>query len=276
MKLPIAIGVLFASPAFAGDIVSVGVGLQGHAGGSASTGLSPQDIAMSMTGTTPDAFSKAGPSFGGPTGGIGAMAEIRFIKMLGIEVDYFRTLVAVKGDVPLNTVFPNPGPGQLPVVSLGFQQWQNQLAILGKFVFPVPLAAPFFALGPEFVFPDSATLTITPAVPGIRFMAHAGNYTMLTGVVGIEIKLPLPKIDIRIPVGARLSYNLTSPDNPAVCGSLDTGRGPMDLFPGLPSGGNCRLKFSGTLTPQTQSLVIDYRTEWKYSVGAVFGLAVYF
>lgn len=258
--------------AFAGDVVKIGVGLQGGIGGAASTGLGPADVLMPPSGFGPDTLAKAGPSFGGPFGGIGAMAEVRFIKMLGIEVDYFRTLVTAKGDVPLGAAFPNPTGGQLPTVSLGFEQWQHQIAILGKFALPSPIIAPFIAVGPEFVFPDGPSITVKPVVPGIDIKAHASGYTMLTGVLGIELKLPIPKIDIRIPVAARFSYNLSSPDNPAVCGSLNG----MALDPTVPAGGNCRLSFKGTLNATTQSLEIDYRTEWKYMIGGQVGLAVYF
>ncbi len=273
--LPLAIVVIalgVSQDAFAGDVVKIGVGIQGHLGGAASTGLGPADVLMPPSGFGADTLAKAGPSFGGPYGGIGAMAEVRFVKMLGIEVDYFRTLVTAKGDVPLAAAFPNPTGGMLPTVNLGFEQWQHQIAILGKFALPSPIIAPFIAIGPEFAFPDGPSITIKPTVPGISITAHAGGYTMLTGVLGIELKLPIPKIDIRIPIAARLSYNLSSPDNPAVCGSLNG----MQLDSKVPAGGNCRLQFTGTLNTTTQSLVIDYRTEWKYMLGGQVGLAVYF
>ena len=44
----------------------------------------------------------------------------------------------------------------------------------------------------------------------------------------------------------------------------------------VPAGGNCRLQFTGTLNTSTQSLTIDYRTEWKYTIGGQAGIAVYF
>jgi hypothetical protein len=283
----IALGI--SHDAHAGDVVAVGVGLLGHLGGAASTGLGPSDVTKAaMNGPMGSDLTKAGPSFGGAYGGIGAMAELRLIKMLGIEVDYTRTLVTASGKVPLGAAFPNPtgGPG-LPDVDLTFQQWQHQIAILGKFALATPLIAPFIAVGPEFVFPDDASkscmaggmlqpgacpISVKPTVPGVNITAHASSFTMLTGVVGLELKLPIPKIDIRIPVAARFSYNLSTPDNPAVCGSING----MQLDASVPTGGNCRLQFTGTLSQSTQNLVIDYRTEWKYMVGGQVGLAVYF
>lgn len=274
--------------AFAGDHVAFGVGLVGHLGAAASTGLGPTDVLMPPSGFSPDTLAKAGPSFGGAYGGIGAMAELRILKVLGIEVDYTRALVTASGDVPLGAAFPNTsgGPG-LPTVNLTFSQWQHQIAILGKFALPTPLVAPFIGVGPEFVFPDdpakscmiggmtapgNCPITVKPTVPGVNITAHASAFTMLTGVVGLEIKLPIPKVDIRIPVAARFSYNLSTPDNPAVCGSLNG----MQLDASIPAGGNCRLQFQGTLNSSTQSLTIDYRTEWKYQIGAQVGFAVYF
>src|SRR5258706_1489096 len=131
------IGLGISQDAYAGDVVAIGVGLIGHLGGAASTGLGPSDVVMPPSGFGADTLAKAGPSFGGPYGGIGAMAELRLIKMLGIEVDYTRTLVTAGGDVPLGAAFPNPsgGPG-LPNVNINFSQWQHQIAILGKFALP--------------------------------------------------------------------------------------------------------------------------------------------
>lgn len=258
--------------ALAGDIAAIGVGVQGHLGGAASTGLGPADVVTAPSGLSADTLSKAGPSFGGPYGGIGVFAELRLVKILGIEVDYTRTLVAAKGDVPLGAAFPNPTGGMLPTVNVSFEQWQHQIALLGKLALPAPLVAPFIAVGPEFVFPDGPSITINPSPAAIKMIAHAGGYTMLTGIVGVELKLPIPKIDIRIPVGARLSYNLSSSDSPAVCGSLNG----MQLDARVPPDGNCRLKFSGTLDLTKQQLVIDYRTEWKYQIGGQAGVAVYF
>lgn len=260
-------------PARAGDVVSFGLGAQGQLGAAASTGLGPGDVAMPPTGLGADTLAKAGPSLGGPYGGIGAMAELRFAKMFGVELDYFYTVVTAKGDVPLGAAFPNPtGGAGLPTISLGFEQWHHQISPLAKLVVPLPLVAPFVAVGPEFVFPQGPSITFKPSVPGITITAHASGYAALVGVVGVEIKLPLPKVDIRVPVGARFSYNLSSPDSPAVCGSLNGSQ----LDAKVPPDGNCRLKLTGRIDASTQSLIVDYRTEWKYSIGGQAGVAVYF
>lgn len=260
--------------ASANDVIAIGVGPIVSIGASATTGLSPDDALKTATGAglTPDTLAKAGPSFGGPHVMGGLMADLRLVKVIGIEIDLARTWVGAKSQIPgMNPILPGA-----PEIS--FEQWQWQVALLPKFALPIPIIAPFIAIGPEFVFPDgqplppATNIKVNPNVPGVNLFAHADPYTLLTGLVGVEIKLPIPKIDIRIPVGARLSYNLSSPDSPAMCGSLNG----MQLAPQIPATGNCRMKLEGTLTPTVAQLNVTFRTEWKYMVGGFAGLAFYF
>lgn len=267
----VAAGAVLLLPASADakDAVKVGVGVTFGLGGALSTGLSPGDLANGPQNIDP---VKAGPSFGGPYGGVGAMAELRLAKVLGFEFDYTRSLVGVKATVPIS-------PGLVPAVPGGgtiapeihFEQWQHQLAFLGKLAIPTPLIAPFVAFGPEIVLPDGATVSTNPSDPRLHLTAVAGTWTMLTGVLGIEIKLPIPGIDLRIPISGRVSYNISSADSPAICGDING-----QALPNVPAGGACRLTFKGTVTQSQFDLTMTYRTEWKLHAGAVAGLAIYF
>ena len=263
----------FATSAWAGDTVKIGIGATLGIGGALSTGLQPADLAGGAQNIDP---VKAGPSFGGPYGGVGGMVELRLAKVIGFEFDYTRSLIGVKATVPISPgLVPQLPGGGTVAPEIHFEQWQHQLAFLGKLAIPSPLIAPFIAFGPELVFPDGASISTNPTVPGLSITATAGTWTMLTGMAGIEIKLPIPGIDIRIPIAGRLSYNVSSADSPAVCGTLTGPTGPVTL-PGIPSGSSCRLSFNGTLTTSTLDLKITYRTEWKLQAGAVAGIAFYF
>lgn len=260
----------FAANASAKDAVKIGVGALLHVGGAISTGLSPGDLLGGPQNIDP---IKAGPSFGGPYGGVGGMVELRLVKVIGFEFDYTRSLVGVKATVPISPGLVPAVPGGQPIApEIHFEQWQHQLAFLGKLAIPSPLIGPFVGFGPEIVIPDGAAFSTDPAVAGLTVKAVAGTWTMLTGTAGIEIKLPIPGIDIRIPIAGRISYNVSSPDSPAICGDING-----QTLPGVaPTGGACRLSLSGRLDASQFSLEMKYRTEWKLHAGATAGIAFYF
>jgi hypothetical protein len=261
----------FASTASAKDAVKFGIGATLGIGGALSTGLSPGDLTNGPQNIDP---LKAGPTFGGVYGGVGGMLEVRFVKVIGFEFDYTRSLVGVKATVPISPGLVPAVPGSTGAIApeIHFEQWQHQLAFLGKLAIPSPLIGPFVAFGPELVFPDGAAFSTDPPLPaGMSIKSVAGPWTMLTGVAGIEIKLPIPGIDIRIPIAGRISYNVSSADSPAVCGDING-----QALPGVPPGGSCRLTFKGTFDATRIDLTMTYRTEWKIHAGATAGIAFYF
>jgi hypothetical protein len=198
-----------------------------------------------------------GPGLGGPYGSFGLMADARIAKFLGFEFDYMRTSVSANAPIPLSVAGT---PIDFGTLNVKFSQWHHELAFLGKLVIPTPLIAPIFGAGVTIALPDTAQLSFDPAPPaGVTIGTKQGTWTYFTGVAGLEVKLPIPKIDIRIPVLARFNWNVTS----ATCKANPTAGDPP-----------CNLDVSYTLTPP--SLTATYNTSWKYQVGVTIGVAIYF
>lgn len=174
------------------------------------------------------------PGYGGMTLGGGLVLDPRFLDgWLGVELDVIRSTDKGKGDVTIN--------GIKITHTLGQTSWH--VPVLAKLTIPSPVAPQFF-LGPEFVFPSTPESTTEP--PGIPITATADNYVSITGGAGIEIKLPLPVIDLRIPVGLRVSYT-----------------------PSVPSG------FSERVTPTSFTSAV-YHSEWKYAFNFTLGAVLFF
>jgi hypothetical protein len=70
---------------------------------------------------------------------------------------------------------------------------------------------------------------------------------MFTFGAGVEIKLPVPVLDLRIPIGLRGSY-----------------------APGVSS------KFSDRTQVNVATMTAVYRSEWKFAAAATLGAALYF
>jgi hypothetical protein len=183
------------------------------------------------------------PGFGGLTMGGGIMGDLRFLDgLLGLELDVIRSTDKGKGTV----TFTGLGGSADVKLTLGQPAWH--VPILAKLTIPSPLVAPAFFLGPELVFPGAATTSIDSPVPvATPINATADSYVMITGGLGMEIKLPLPVLDLRIPIGLRGSYN-----------------------PGVSSKFADRV--SASLAPQS----VTYHSEWKFAVNLTAGAALYF
>jgi hypothetical protein len=175
------------------------------------------------------------PGFAGLGAGGGLMLEARFVGFVGVEIDVLRTGDHGSGTATINNVDID--------LTLGQGAWH--VPVLAKLVLPSPVVAPYVIFGPQFVFPSEPTTEVRSAAPVPAQRATADNYVMLTGGLGMEIKLPLPTLDLRIPVSLRGSYN------PGVGNSLAERR-------------------EGTQP------VFTYRTEWKYAIALAAGVAAYF
>lgn len=208
--------------------VDLGVGLIGSAGGNF---LDKPD----RNQFEPDIY----PGYGGLTLGGGLLVDVRFLdELLGLELDVIRSTDKGKGDL----TFTSPLGALTLKHTLGQSSWH--LPLLLKLTIKSPVVAPQFFVGPEFVFPSEAESTTDPPVPGIT--ATADNYVMITGGGGIEIKLPLPVIDLRIPIGLRFSYN-----------------------PSVPSA------FADRVTATSPTTAV-YHSEWKYAASLTLGAALFF
>jgi hypothetical protein len=192
-SLPI-LATLLATRTASADVANIGVGVIGAFGGNflgKPSDLSGQDAVI----------AGAYPGFGGTTSGYGLMADLRLLGFLGLELDAIKMSNHAHGDVTWTvngTTYPF-------TVEIGQDAWH--VPILAKVVLPSPLIAPFAELGPEFVFVGTPTATATSGTPLFGLSAAASNYTMFTFGLGFELKLPIPSVDIRIPLTLRGSYN---------------------------------------------------------------------
>jgi hypothetical protein len=218
-----ALSLFFFSHAADAKPLSFGAGLIGEAGGNFQT---KPDRA---TGD-PD----INPGFGGGTFGGGLMLDSRFIDLIGLEVDIIRSSDHGTGTLTFN--------GFDTKLTIGQGAWH--IPILAKLTLPSPLLAPSVFLGPEIVAPSKGSTSIDPSAGGLTPPETADTYVNLMFGFGLEIKLPLPVLDIRIPVQVRGSYN-----------------------PGLSDKFVDRTYVNG---------VVTYHSEWQFAAVATLGAAIYF
>src|SRR5262249_15365020 len=132
-------------------------------------------------------------------------------------------------------------------VTIGQPAWH--VPILGKFAVPLGTFSPTFVLGPEIVVPMNADATLSPAQSYLSVRETSDVYVMITAGAGVEIKAPLPKLDLRFPIGLRGS-----------------------LAPGVSNDFTDRAKAITT----SSLLIVTYRSEWMYAVNVTAGAALYF
>lgn len=182
---------LVATPAHA-DSIDTSLGVKAMAGGSLWT--TPSDRPNNYDGL---GFAGNG---GGFSYGAGLYGEIRFIKVLSLELD----LIYDKS-VLMRTVDYSSSVKTQEKIEM--TSWR--IPILAKANLPTPFGRLFVLLGPELVRGSSAdpSLEVTEgnATIGTEFLAEEANYTMLTGGLGLAIDLP-PSLEI--PIELRASKNL--------------------------------------------------------------------
>jgi hypothetical protein len=207
--------------------VQLGVGLMAGAGGNFIEKPDPFSILSPYPGLQPN------PGFGGATFGGGLALDLRILPFIGLELDILRK--SDKGTGTYNNVDFTIGGGA------------THVPILAKFLLPSPLVAPFAILGGEFVSPSDGDAEakangITAPVP-----QWANSYWMFTFGLGMEIKLPLPVVDIRIPISLR--------------GSITPGASSDAIDRSRP-----------TATPG----LFSYNAEWQYAFSLNAGAQIYF
>jgi hypothetical protein len=181
--------------ALAGDIVGFGVGALGGVG---VVGLGkPSDTTVTVGNVTGQ--DNTYPGFFGATAGAGVALDARLLGVVGVELDLFYAFSErAKGDLTVGPTTYNVSIGQ-PAL---------HVPVLLKGVLPVGLFRPFVGFGPEFVLPGTSSAEVTPSA-GLptTIGARAESYTLLTAALGAEIKLPIPALDLRIPIALRASLN---------------------------------------------------------------------
>ena len=184
----------------------------------------------------PDPFPggvQPNPGFGGPSYGGGLALDVRFLPFIGLEFDVLRK--SDKGTGTFNNVD----------YTIGGSAWHYPIMV--KAILPSPLVAPFAALGAEHVAPTygdaEAALPGGATVPTTQW---ADSYWMFAFALGMEVKLPLPVVDIRIPISIRGSAT-----------------------PGASSKPEDR-------TRQTALGTLQYNAEWAYAFSLNAGAQIYF
>ncbi len=149
------------------------------------------------------------PGFAGPTSSFGVALDLRVIKFVGLEVDILKSHYTGSGDFELN----GKKVGETKI-----SHDATNIPILLKGVFPSPLLAPYAFVGIELVKVSSPSAEFVPE-PGVtlsqRFITggYADDYQFYTFGVGAEVKLPLPGVDLRVPISIRGSARSVSSES---------------------------------------------------------------
>jgi hypothetical protein len=230
--------------------ISVGVGFLGQAGGNFLDKPGDQGVPGVNCGVA-QACDPEYPGFAGFTGGFGAMIDVRFFGYVGIEMDILYVPTA-KGSADIDVTLNN----EQGKYSLAIGGSAVHLPLLLKGSVPGSVVQPQLVLGPELVFPSSdvefeKTLNSGSPVPTKNYGAKAPeSYTYFTFGLGLEFMLPIPSVDIRIPLTLRGSVN------PGVSGERAERATPEVV------GGDFRGE--------------TYITEWKFKAVANFGASWHF
>lgn len=232
--LVLVLGLPAAPRVVRADVVEVGVGALGGAG---IVGLGKPSGASSTT-----AEVAAYPGFFGSAVGAGASVDVRFFGFVGIEADFLAT-------------FTEKASGDLTVSGTRYEIFVGQpavhLPLLAKGILPLGAFRPFAAVGPEIVLPGTSSAEVTPLGLGTTIASRADRYSYVTVALGVEISLPIPTVDLRVPIALRGSFN------PGTSDAIDDRR---DLS--LGSGGAVSR--------------VTYRTEWQYQGVLTVGLTTWF
>ena len=181
------------------------------------------------------------PGFAGGSLGGGVTAELRYAQVVGVEIDLLYS--------------SDRGSGFIDNVRVDIGQTAWHVPVLIKGIYPGRVWRPGFGMGLEVVVPDRLSVSTDPLLPtgATRFGGSAGPYSMFLLAANLEIALPLPAIDLRIPLGVRFGLNLSTPDAARDRASYELG---------------------GTDGRDVRAVI--FSSEWQYQVHAFAGCAVWF
>ncbi len=265
----LAVAFLFPASAAAFEYVSIGAGFLGQAGGNFLDKPDNQD----MIGPDGQVVDVEGipdyPGFAGMTAGFGFFVDFRVLDYVGIELDVLRQWDKGQADLKIEI---NDQENEFEVE---IRQGAWHLPLLLKGVIPGEVVQPFLFIGPEFVvvdnngepegaeaeiisgsLPRDAAGNFTPA-----YAAFSENYIALMFGLGIEFKLPIPEVDIRIPFSLRGSVNLDVPEDRTQ--TADTEGRERQIY---------ATDGSGNLTVTK----VEYKTNFKYQAVGNLGLGIHF
>ncbi len=259
--LALGASVLVPASAFAFEYVTVGVGAQFQAGGNFFD--KPSDQTINGTPTDPEY-----PGFAGLTLGGGGYVDVRFIEYVGIEFGVLYTSDKGSAELTITDTSPGAGAGQSKF-DIKIKQNAIHMPLLVKGVIPGKIAQPMLFIGPEFVVPVTkcdtgvsgtdfpqcrAEVTRTSGNLNLAtdYFINTKKYVMVAFGLGVEFKLPIPKVDIRIPLTLRGAVN------PSVSSKRTE-------------------RENDTFDSSGKALVrVEYITNWKFEANANIGLGIHF
>jgi len=185
------------------------------------------------------------PGFAGFGAGGGISLHGMYRGFIGMEVDLFFS--RDQGGGSLNI----PGVASIDV-NIG--QTSLHMPVLIKGAIPFRTVRPFIFVGPEFVFPGEADAEVNgPLDKRVKIGANADTYTVFAYGLGMDICLPIKKVDLRIPITLRGNYNLATPTKAG--DRIDE----YSVFPGTHA-----------------AKVSVFNSEWQYQAAATLGVVYYF
>ncbi len=240
------------------EYVTVGIGGMFQAGGNFLDKPDDQTIQLANGKTAADPEY---PGFAGLTLGGGGFVDVRFIKYVGIEFGVLYT--SDKGEAELKIT----NAGNEAKFDITISHNAIHMPLLVKGVIPGAVAQPMLFVGPEFVVPlgdggdAECEQTSPPAANcnslGTKYMMlDTPTYIMVTFGLGVEFKLPLPVVDIRIPLTLRGSID---PGVPETRQHTDT------------QDGRAKYTINGNAIEK-----VEYKTEWKFQAAATLGTSIHF
>jgi len=231
------------------DFMTFGVGIQGQVGVAILDKPDNQNI-----GGVSYTQNSDYPGFVGVAAAVGPVFDFRFFGYGGIEVAFL--FGSASGSAELEHTDNSTSPPTETKYNIEIGQSETHIPLLFKGAIPSQWATPFIFIGPEFVLAsDGACTGECENNPGLTdYDAEAESYTALAFGLGIEINLPIPKADIRLPVSLRGNVN------PSVSSERDDrATHQTGTVGGVPN-----------LSRET------FNTAWKFGAHGSFGLSWHF
>jgi hypothetical protein len=228
------------------DFMTFGIGIVGQAG--ANFLDKPGD--QTVQGQQFPADSEY-PGFAGVTTGVGPKFEVRFLGYVGIELDIL--FQSDRGTANLDSTTTDASGNVISreefTIKIGHRA--THLPLLFKGALPGKWVTPVVFLGPEFVIVGDAKCeeACTGNPSGTTYGAFSEGYTAFTFGLGLEVNLPVPTADIRIPLSLRGNFN--------------------------PTGGT-RDDRANHVTAGNSLVQEDFSTAWKFQAVGNFGAAWHF
>ena len=189
----------------------------------------------------------------GGGGGVGFSAMWRGI--VGLELQAFASSESAKGTLTQNATGAT--------TSLTIEQFRWHFPVLLKVAAPTRVVRPQAFIGFDFVSAGDASLNVSPTYgENNPFNINGEAYTALRFGLGMDIMLPVPGVDLRIPINFAGNYNYGLGDD------LEPERVTLGCGPVT------------TMVPRSfdpsQCNRITYQSEWKWQAQFTLGLAYYF